>query len=228
MLLLIRPRFALALIVIVFFTVFLLMIAVRVLGFQTSVWAALFTGFSFALTATTIFTSIPQSYSFLIKCYNRIPVLTPLLDLNGRWRVSLQSNWPRIQSLSAHGESPAVVADLREVRGTLELQSNLYKTLGRFSLDGDSADRPSRTMRSDLIASSLREEDRRYVFSYVAKAAVSKPDPTTDEQSYLVAAEIHFDSDNLSKGFGSYWTNRKYSSGHNAAGEIVLARVQSE
>lgn len=77
MLLLIRPRFALALVVTLFGAIFLLMFAIRVLGFQTSIWAALFTGFSFALTATAVLTSMPKSYSFLIKCYNKIPFFPP-------------------------------------------------------------------------------------------------------------------------------------------------------
>jgi len=95
-----------------------------------------------------------------------------------------------------------------------------------YQVDDLPSDRPSRTRRSDIVASSLRKDDGHYVFSYIAKAQVSNPDPTTDEQVYMFSAEVRFRDTDPNVGEGQYWTNRKYSSGHNAAGEIRLIRTE--
>jgi|GEM_PF-7005474 len=226
MLSLIRPKAALAIIATVFLLIFTSIVTIRVYFFESSFWVTLLTGFTATLTITLILMSIPKLYSTLTRLYNKF-FFPPLLDLNGQWDVVIKSNWPRIQALSKSGHTPETTPDLLKIYGTLNLQCNFYRTLGSLALKDSATQRRSKTIRSDLIASSLREENGYFIFSYIAKAVVSDPTPETDESGYLVAAEIHFNHHDLTSGTGIYWTNRKYTTGHNAAGEITLARSQA-
>lgn len=113
---------------------------------------------------------------------------------------------------------------LKKISGTLKLRCDFFQTQGYFQVDDKDSDRGSRTRRSDIVASSLRKENGNYLFSYIAKARVSDPDTKTDEQNYLFSTEISFQQGDVNHGYGHYWTNRKYSTGHNAAGEIQLTR----
>lgn len=225
MLPLIKPRFALTLVIGLFTVTAIAIISLRIYYFDTSAWSAVVTGSSLALSITLLLISWPKSYVWLAKWHNQFSPLAPILDLNGTWRVKILSNWPRIQALSDTLAADGDAVPMQGVSGELTLQCNLFRTLGSFRVADAQSARSSRTPHSDIVASSLRMENGHYIFSYIAKANVSNPDPNTDEQSYLFASEICFKIDNLNEGSGKYWTNRKYSTGHNAAGEITLERL---
>ncbi len=224
MLALIKPRFALTLVITLFAVTAIPIIALRTYCFDTPVWIAAITGSSLAMSITLLLISWPKSYARLAKWHNRLTFLAPILDLNGTWRVEIKSNWPRIQALSNLSAADDAVP-MKSISGELVLQCNLFRTVGNFCVSDAQSSRSSRTPLSDIVASSLRMENGHYVLSYLAKANVNDPDPKTDEQSYLFAAEIYFKIDNLDEGSGNYWTNRKYSTGHNSAGEITLERL---
>ncbi len=225
MLSLIRPRFALTLVIGLFAVTAMAIISLRIYCFDTPVWSAAGAGSSLALSITLLLISWPKSYAWLAKQHNRFTFLEPILDLNGIWRVEIKSNWPRIQAFSDPSAADKGAIPMKDMSGELTLQCNLFRTLGNFRVADAQSSRSSRTPRSDIVASSLRMENGHYIFSYIAKANVSDPDPNTDEQSYLFAAEICFKIGNFNEGGGKYWTNRKYSTGHNAAGEITLERI---
>lgn len=224
MLALINPRFALTLIISLFALTLLPIVALHVFGLDKPLWAAIVSGLPWALTFTLGLISLPKSYTWLAKIYNRIPFLKPILNLNGTWHVKIESNWERIRMLSDQHHEPTETVPLKPVMGTLTLKCNIFRTIGRFRVDDVNSERASRTGHSDIVASSLRVEHERYIFSYIAEASVVNPDPNTDEQTFLFAAEVYFSLDELDIGNGRYWTNRKYVTGQNAAGEITLSR----
>lgn len=225
MLIHVNRRFAVHLIIFVFVTILLILTLLRWIFSDQDLWLLTVKSAFPAITLTIGAVNWNKCYTFLVKQNNRLQFLSPLLDLNGVWRVEIQSNWPRIQQSSAETEEHT---PLKKVTGTLTLTCNFFQTRGYFQVSDTGSDRRSRTRRSDIVASSLRKENGHYLFSYIAKANVSDPDPGTDEQNYLFSTEVCFQDDDVDHGIGQYWTNRKYSTGHNAAGEISLLRLAGQ
>ena len=214
-------RFSLYLIIGLFSVIYALIFFVFCLLSESSILLLFIKSSTPALTLTFLLTSWPKCYSYLVRMNNWISFLPPLLDLNGEWQVNIESNWPRIEKLTKKVNTKP---KLKKVTGTLKLKCNFFQTSGYFEVDDKDSNRNSRTYRSDLVASSLRKENDHFLLSYIAKANVKNPDTKTDEQHYLFSSEVTFQSGELNQSSGYYWTNRKYNTGHNAAGELQLIR----
>ena len=217
-------RFALHLLIGVFVIALLAITLLRLIFSEGAWWILASKSMLPAIAMVIAIASWPKCYTFLVQRNNKVLFLPPLLDLNGVWRVEIKSNWSRIQQLTGTSVSSIDQVPLKKVTGTLSLQCDFFQTRGYFQVDDADSDRSSRTKRSDIVASSLRKENNYYVFSYMAKAVVSDPATETDEQNYLFSAEVMFSKGEMNRGGGQYWTNRKYNTGHNAAGELTLVR----
>lgn len=66
-----------------------------------------------------------------------------------------------------------------------------------------------------------------FEFSYVYLATTIQPKGDTDEQQYYGCAHLSLPTEALppSKLMGNYFTNRKWSSGLNTAGQVEATRI---
>jgi hypothetical protein len=152
-------------------------------------------------------------------------------DLNGRWTITIRSNWPIIDALREAARD--VGASRLDVRA-----APLLPPLGTFSFEGEITQtwrratfvvfpneatplRISRTVAFDLIRASDDQPKRvAWVFRQ-ENAAVA----ATDEDNFLGAALLEVtNADRLT---GKYWNNRSWRLGLNAAGEIEMSRLRN-
>ena len=126
-------RFAVHLIIFVFAAMLLTLAFLRWIFGDQPFWLVAIKSALPAIALTIGVGNWHKCYTFLVRQNNRVPFLSPLLDLNGVWRVDIQSNWPRIQQSSTATEEHV---PLKKVTGTLRLKCDFFQTRGYFQVDG--------------------------------------------------------------------------------------------
>lgn len=152
-------------------------------------------------------------------------------DLNGEWEVSLKSNWPiidkmRMTSAGLIGEkfdvlgSAAAFPPLLETKFRGEIYQSWFKVGLKIHPNKTNPLRESHTISFDLIRGSTTDVKQvSWIFCQINKEVAA-----TDEDDFEGAALLTLGLDGSLH--GTYWNNRSWRRGLNAAGTIEMRRVK--
>ena len=152
-------------------------------------------------------------------------------DLNGRWVVTIQSNWPIVERLKTAAASNEITFDpfnderpnLLEVRFDVKIKQTWFRTDVAFLPNPKTPLLSSETISVDFRKSENGNKSVAWVFEQTNKQDNSRPLAVTDQPKFYGSAVLNVNED-ATELKGQYWQNRSWSFGLNAAGEITLRR----
>jgi hypothetical protein len=173
-------------------------------------------GSSAVSASALLVTLIGQTPIFPMLC--RLPFVRNWFPpINGKWKVTLHSNWPAIQQ-RAHPDNDPI--PLVPVPATITIIARLFYI--RINLLSDSNYSTSKTV---FVRATRDTEDGSVTLHYIYRSSIRVPD-NTDSQSHDGAANLVIkQSDNEFWLEGEYWTNRNWHRGLNTAGVIKAYRA---
>lgn len=150
-------------------------------------------------------------------------------DLNGEWRVTIDSNWPAVSALLEAAKSteasydPVSFPQSIPPQSTTEFSATIDQRWERASIEIRPNEKTpllqSRTFAFDLIKATTDAPQRVFWGFKQINGALE----ATDEDNFLGAAHLEVRSSDLLEGV--YWNNRSWRCGLNAAGRIKLERI---
>jgi len=148
----------------------------------------------------------------------RMPLSFLFPDIDGVWRVELESNWPIIAKLEGIEIGVQAPAD-KKLSGTITIKARLFSV--HMKLDMDNKYSKSRT----LFVKVEKDAGGTVNLHYVYENTTLKP-VETDSGSHFGAASLELtnSSDGEVVLEGPYWTNRNWERARNTAGLITLRR----
>jgi hypothetical protein len=159
---------------------------------------------------------IGQSPLFPLVC--RLPLVRSWFPpIDGRWKASLESNWPAIQQRAHPGSAPVA---LTPVPATVTIIARLFFI--RMNLASDNRYSTSKTV---FVRASRDAEDGSVTLHYLYKNTTKVPE-ATDSDCHDGAANLCVEGRGTNIWLeGVYWTNRNWHLGLNTAGKITLVRA---
>lgn len=165
--------------------------------------------------------------------WRRVPILKRWFpDLNGKWNVELQSNWPRQEQLLNSASQGQPVIDMRHVAETqlapltsLQLVAEISQTWWDFEicLTNPRADSPIERSDSFTVEAFPRKGMKHAGISYFYKQ-MNLTANVADDNEFYGAARLSYDPDTDSL-TGLFWTARMWQRAMNTAGTITLTRA---
>jgi hypothetical protein len=152
-------------------------------------------------------------------------------DLNGEWRVTIESNWPAVSALLQAAKStewsydPVSSPQSIPPNSSSEFSATIDQGWERASIEIRPNEKTpllqSRTFAFDLIKATADAPQRVFWGFKQTNGALE----ATDEDNFLGAAHLEVRTSDLLEGV--YWNNRSWRSGLNAAGRIKLERISA-
>lgn len=153
-------------------------------------------------------------------------------DLTGRWKVTIESNWPIIDKLRTAAASKDVRFDpmddatrpkLLESSFDVRITQTWFRTDVEFLPNDKTPLQKSHTISVEFLKSENGSRSIAWIYEQSNKQGNESPLAATDRERFFGAAILTV-SDDASKLSGQYWQNRSWNQGLNAAGTIVLSR----
>jgi len=155
-------------------------------------------------------------------------------DLQGKWTVSLQSNWPIVAKTRDAAKSKKLcfdplkegegIPDFSESKFEVQVKQSWFRTDVEFMPNKDTPLLTSETLSVEFFKNEKGKKSVLWIFKQTNKEANGMKLAHTDEKSFYGAAKLDLDDDATTM-TGHYWQNRSWRSGLNAAGLIVLQRA---
>ena len=153
-------------------------------------------------------------------------------DLNGEWKVTIQSNWPIIEKLKLAAASKETtfdplqdpVLELLEASFDVKIRQSWFRTDVEFLPNEKTPLLSSQTVSVEFQKTENGSRSISWVYEQSNKQGNERPLVVTDQARFYGAAMLTV-SDDASKLTGQYWQNRSWNRGFNAAGLIVLKRT---
>jgi hypothetical protein len=168
----------------------------------------------------------------------KLPLLGPWLndrvfpDLNGEWKVTIQSNWPVVEKLKLAGASKETtfdplndaIPDLLEASFDVKIKQLWFRTDIEFCPNQKTPLLSSHTVSVEFLKAENGSRSIAWVYEQSNKQGNGMPLAATDQARFYGAAVLKV-NDNASELSGEYWQNRSWNRGLNAAGLIVMKRT---
>lgn len=177
------------------------------------------------------------------RIFWRVPFLGQWLrnkvfpDLQGTWKVTLQSNWPIVKQLRDAAKSKEILFDpldedealpeLAETTFDVEIRQSWFRTEIRFLPNSDSPLLESETMSVEFFKKENGRKSIVWVFKVWNKEGNDNRLALTDVPYYHGAAKLNLNAD-ANELSGRYWQDRSWHLGLNAAGLVKLSKVKSK
>lgn len=177
-------------------------------------------------------------YSFLWQLLWKMPFIGVFLqkrffhNLNGEWTAELQSNWPIVNAMKQAATSKDTVfnpldvdnlPDLANVKFDVKIKQNWFRTDVIFSTNDQTPLLISKTISVELFKGEDGSQSLAWVFEVKNKQGNGSGFSSTDVDEYKGAAMLDINDDG-NKMDGTFWQNRSWRRGLNAAGLITLHR----
>jgi SMODS-associating 2TM, beta-strand rich effector domain len=192
---------------------------------------------NFQVLASIVWSTI-AAFFLIWKQIWKLPIIGPWLsriifpDLNGEWKVVVNSNWPIIDKMRNAAKDKKVPRfdpvneahlrpDLLSTEFIATIEQKWLSTEITFKHNQKTPLLNSIPLSADLIGKEGAEPKR---LAMIYRQANSPLPAHTDEHSFLGAALLRVSDDGKTLQ-GNYWTNRSWDKGLNAAGEIILTRA---
>lgn len=152
-------------------------------------------------------------------------------DLNGMWGVTIQSNWPIVESLKTAASSNQITFDpindqrpsLLEANFDVKITQTWFRTDVAFLPNEKTPLLSSETISVEFFKSENGSKSVAWVYEQTNKQDNSRPLAMTDQPKFYGSAVLNV-SEDATELEGQYWQNRSWNLGLNAAGLIVLRR----
>jgi len=168
----------------------------------------------------------------------KLPVLGPWLsnrffpDLNGKWVVTIQSNWPILDGLqsAAANENTTFdlftdeMPDLLVANFDVKIKQSWFRTDVEFLPNDKTPLLSSETISVEFFKSENGKKSIAWVYEQINKQDNAQRLAVTDQPKFHGSAILNV-NDDATELQGQYWQNRSWNRGLNAAGLIVLKRV---
>lgn len=139
-------------------------------------------------------------------------------DIDGEWRVELESNWPKIVEREGIDQYVQATAD-KKLSGKISVKARFFAV--HIKLDMDSKYSKSRT----LFVKVEKDAGDTITLHYIYENTTLDP-VATDSGKHFGAANLELvrQPDQSLMLEGEYWTNRNWKQARNTAGLITLRR----
>lgn len=168
----------------------------------------------------------------------RLPVLGPWLsnryfpDLNGKWVVTIQSNWLIVDALKTSAASNEMtfdpftdeMPDLLEVSFDVNIKQSWFRTDIAFLPNNKTPLLSSETISVEFFKSENGKKSIAWIYEQTNKQGNDQRLAVTDQPKFYGSAVLTV-KDDASELQGQYWQNRSWDRGLNAAGLILLRRA---
>ena len=153
-------------------------------------------------------------------------------DLNGEWVVTIQSNWPIVDSLKRAAASTENtfnpfaddMPDLLEASFDVKIKQSWLKTDVEFLPNDKTPLLSSETISVEFLKSENGKKSIAWIYEQTNKQDNTQRLAVTDQQKFHGSAVLNVNED-ATELRGQYWQNRSWDRGLNAAGLIVLKRA---
>lgn len=173
-------------------------------------WSA----FSMAVTGATIVVLLVGQTS-LFPAFCKLPFVGNIFpDIDGKWKGTLDSNWPEI---AKRNNIPTSGIPQAPVAASLTIRARLFFV--HITLVSDNNYSTSKTV---FVRATKHPESGELRLTYVYENSTLRPE-ITDSAIHHGAAYIDLKDHNTFEGL--YWTNRNYHQALNTAGRITLKRA---
>jgi SMODS-associating 2TM, beta-strand rich effector domain len=171
------------------------------------------------------------------QCLWKQPLIGPWLanrffpDLNGKWIVTIQSNWPiaaHLKTAAANEEisfnpltdqRPELLATTFDVK----IKQTWFRTDVTFLRNEKTQLLSSETISVEFLQSENGNKSVAWLCEQTNKQDNTQPLSVTDQPKFFGSAVLNVNEDGAELQ-GKYWQNRSWSLGSNAARLIVLSK----
>jgi len=167
----------------------------------------------------------------------KLPVLGTWLanrffpDLNGKWVVTIQSNWPIVEHLKTAAASKEItfdpftdeLPDLLEASFDVKIKQSWFRTDVVFLPNDKTPLLSSETISVEFFKSDSGKKSIAWIYEQTNKQDNTQRLAVTDQPKFHGSAVLTVNED-ATELQGQYWQNRSWDRGLNAAGLIVLRR----
>lgn len=177
------------------------------------------------------------------RIFWRIPFLGKWLskkvfpDLQGKWEVTLQSNWPIVNQLREAAKSKKLTFDplcedekmpeLEETKFRIEIRQSWFRTEIAFLPNAETPLLESETISVEFFKKANGKKSVVWAFKVWNKEGNDTRLAMTDVPYYHGAAKLNLDSE-ANELNGRYWQDRSWHLGLNAAGLIKVSKIEAQ
>ncbi|MFN3226607.1 MAG: hypothetical protein ACE360_10215 [Hyphomicrobiales bacterium] len=153
-------------------------------------------------------------------------------DLNGKWVVTIQSNWPIVDQLKTAAASNEItfnpfddkMPNLLEATFDVKIKQRWFRTDVDFLPNDQTPLLSSETISVEFFKAANGKKSVAWIFEQTNKQDNTQRLAVTDQPKFNGSAVLTVNEDTTELQ-GQYWQNRSWDRGLNAAGLITLRRA---
>ncbi|MEM7291120.1 MAG: hypothetical protein AAF412_12245 [Pseudomonadota bacterium] len=168
-----------------------------------------------------------------------LPLVGPWLanrffpDLNGKWVVTIQSNWPIVEQMKTAAASKEITfdpftnksLDLSEASFGVKIKQSWLRTDVVFLPNDETPLQSSETISVEYFKSESGKKSIAWIYEQTNKQHNTQRLAITDQARFHGSAVLTVNED-ATELQGQYWQNRSWNQGLNAAGLIKMKRIK--